>query len=608
MRRLTRRAFLVGAGLALAGTVRALQTASAQTPPPAIDTACSAACGGPIVVESNLADLETVRALAVVDLGNISNLLTRVTISTTDFASQDHDDAWVTADGTFDLVDKATNAVIASNAAAGAGYSITNTNNSGKLRVLRDNVVLGSTYTGPVLVQPLDPTQHDSQHVQVTNASHYGYAATYRGYLEVAVSSTAGKVKVTNVLDPNWFADPLEKYLYGVVPGEMPSGYPLEALKAQAVAARCYAASRWDGAAVSLCDSTSCQIYYGYPKEWDSTRQAVNDTRGVVATYAGSVISAMYSSTCGGHTEDNANVYTGSQVPYLHGVRCYDDGSYPDLSDGNLATVFWKATATQVPSFCDGSRTAANSNYRWTVTWTRAQLEALIRAYLPTANPSPPFDPNQFGTLQELRVMARGVSGKIKTLRFVNTAGSCWEINGDYNVRKVLRNDVGATVQRSSNMILEHNPTTGLLVSVTAYAGGYGHGVGMCQRGAEGMAARGLGYADILRHYYTGIDLTLPAPTPLSPANGALVLSSAVVTLTWQGVAAEYYAELSGPSSTLTRDWSSSASWAVGNLPVGAYQWHVRGRNSAGEGPYCAWQRLISTDHIYKTHLPYVVK
>ncbi len=123
----------------------------------------------------------------------------------------------------------------------------------------------------------------------------------------------------------------LERYLRGVVPSEMgPRAFPaLEALKAQAVAARTYAVAHlaeYADAGYDICDSQLCQVYGGADAEQPLTDRAVTETEGEIAVYAGKPIDAMYHSTCGGHTEDAAAVFPERAAPYLKGVACRTEG------------------------------------------------------------------------------------------------------------------------------------------------------------------------------------------------------------------------------------------------------------------------------------------
>jgi stage II sporulation protein D len=141
----------------------------------------------------------------------------------------------------------------------------------------------------------------------------------YRGRLEV-FANTRGTLTVVNVV-------PLEDYVRGVVPNELsPGGWPqLEALKAQAVAARTYAVSnlgRFGALGFDLTPDTRSQVYGGRSTEHPLTDRAVRETAGRIATYKGVPINALYTSTCGGRTEDAENIFGGPPVPYLRGREC----------------------------------------------------------------------------------------------------------------------------------------------------------------------------------------------------------------------------------------------------------------------------------------------
>jgi len=141
----------------------------------------------------------------------------------------------------------------------------------------------------------------------------------YRGKIEV-FANTHGNVTVVNVIG-------LEDYVRGVVPNEL--SYPaLEALKAQAIAARTYAVKnrgQFASEGFDLLPTTRSQVYRGLTSETSLTSQAVEQTRGVVATYNGEPINALYTSTCGGRTEDAENIFN-QAVPYLRGRECAVEG------------------------------------------------------------------------------------------------------------------------------------------------------------------------------------------------------------------------------------------------------------------------------------------
>ena len=145
---------------------------------------------------------------------------------------------------------------------------------------------------------------------------------SYRGRIEVFPNARGG-LTVVNVLG-------LEDYVRGVVPNELsPGGYPaLEALKAQAVAARTYAVknlNQFASQGFDLLPTTRSQVYGGLTTEHPLSTRAVEETRGIVATYRGDPINALYTSTCGGRTEDVENIFN-EATPYLRGRECALEG------------------------------------------------------------------------------------------------------------------------------------------------------------------------------------------------------------------------------------------------------------------------------------------
>lgn len=158
----------------------------------------------------------------------------------------------------------------------------------------------------------------------------------YRGRIEVFTNSR-GALTVVNVVG-------LEDYVRGVVANELsPGGWPeLEALKAQAVAARTYAlsnAGRFASEGFDLLPTTRSQVYGGRATEHPMTDRAVSETRGVVATFNGSPINALYTSTCGGRTENAEEIFGGERVPYLRARECSADDHTAALSSFTLRST-----------------------------------------------------------------------------------------------------------------------------------------------------------------------------------------------------------------------------------------------------------------------------
>jgi stage II sporulation protein D len=173
---------------------------------------------------------------------------------------------------------------------------------------------------------------------------------SYRGRFRIRLSGS-DEVLLINELN-------LERYLLGVVPAEMgPAVFPqLEALKAQAVAARTYAVAHLgdhDGEGYDICDTPACQVYSGAGVEHSLSNRAIEETSGLVAVFDGRPIDAMYTSTCGGHTETSSELFSGRAQPYLQAVACQWDRDLQLAGDGaegpwQTSTGFGAAVALRV--------------------------------------------------------------------------------------------------------------------------------------------------------------------------------------------------------------------------------------------------------------------
>ena len=321
--------------------------------------------------------------------------------------------------------------------------------------------------------------------------------AHYRGSGEVGINS-AGALAGINEL-------PLEQYLYGVVPRELgPIQYPeVEAQKAQAIVARTYAIvglGKRASDGYDLTASTSDQVYGGFDAEYPVSNQAVDATRGVVATYGGRLISALYSSTSGGHTADNEEAFDGTPAPYLRGI--------PDAERGNafehvptLAVFRNNANPASLRAAREGDFESDWARFhRWTFQWTDAEITRAVSAF---AN-------QPVGRVLEINALERGPSGRVLTLEFVTEAGSFYAHKD--GIRSALKyvNAAGDLASLPSTLLFVEpviDRKTKAVSGFSVYGGGFGHGVGMSQTGAEGMAQKGHTVDEILHHYYQGIEL-----------------------------------------------------------------------------------------------------
>jgi SpoIID/LytB domain protein len=298
-----------------------------------------------------------------------------------------------------------------------------------------------------------------------------GKQALYRGTFEIV--RKGDKFNLVNVL-------PVEDYLKGVVPNEMPVSFGLEALKAQSVAARNYVlAPRSRCGNYQVVDSVASQVYFGANTEQPLSNQAVEQTEGVLALYHRDIILALYSSTAGGYTESYANAFLNEGKPYLIAVP--DIILQTPLNTEEAASQYYKSR----PDSYD----MRSPYFRWTREWGVSELNDLFK--------------DEF---VEFKVKRRGESGKIIELEIVTKNGS-QTVRKELAIRRLLTKDGKALP--SANVVFENiYDEDANLTGVKAYGGGFGHGVGMSQYGAGFMGSEmKYSYDKILQHYYTGIAL-----------------------------------------------------------------------------------------------------
>jgi len=294
---------------------------------------------------------------------------------------------------------------------------------------------------------------------------------SWRGTFKIFLNPR-GKLTLVDLL-------PLETYLLGVVPGEI-GGLTkdlIEAGRAQAVAARSYTLfyrGRRASEGFDLYGTVEDQVYGPVDSERPLATECVNDTRGKVALYDGQPIRANYCSTCGGISADVWEAWPAAGLPYLQSRR---DGEPDD-------------------DFC-----AAAPQYRWRERWSAAEFLANIERFGPQHGLTLPVD--GLGELVEVRVAARSVSGRIWRLLVQTTTGDL--AIPAYSIRQVLRRGGQPNAILRSNLFkieVRRDPATRRALEVVASGAGAGHGVGLCQTGALGMARGGAKAEQILEHYY----------------------------------------------------------------------------------------------------------
>jgi stage II sporulation protein D len=272
----------------------------------------------------------------------------------------------------------------------------------------------------------------------------------YKGAIQL-IQENGGYITVINELS-------FEEYVMGVLAGEIPGSWPMEALKAQAIAARTFALYKQNQAKkisqpYDIENTALAQMYIGSRLVNQSIRQAVMETEGEILTYQDEPIMAVFHSNCGGETTSAVDVW-GQDKPYLRSVSC-DFGN-------------------QGP------------HYKWKETLKVSDVVGKLRA----AN-IPIYDIVQISSIE------KDNSHRVIKLVLMDGDGRKKQVKG-----AVFRMALGPDVVRSTRFDVQLDGDemefTGL---------GWGHGVGLCQEGAYGMAKEGYGAFDILRHYYYGVIL-----------------------------------------------------------------------------------------------------
>lgn len=295
----------------------------------------------------------------------------------------------------------------------------------------------------------------------------------YRGALEISQSEKTGSLLALNLVH-------VEDYLKGVVPAEIGelSAWEMEALKAQTVAARTYSLSRmerYQNIGYDLEATVADQVYLGVVGEAPLANEAVEATKGEVLTYNGELICAYYHANSGGRTEHIDKVWDQPGEDYLIPVNDR--------------------------FFCSWSE-----NYKWKESWSKQALQRNLKRFF-SADVDLPY--GRFGDVVNLRVRKRSSSGRVEELDVVTDWGT-YRVSKD-KIRWALRkgSDPNSILPSTCFDLDIKRDQEGSILQITATGRGNGHGVGMCQIGAIGMARKGYSYLDILGFYYSGVEFSL---------------------------------------------------------------------------------------------------
>lgn len=433
--------------------------------------------------------LEIAQSVAVTEQKPSSQVV-RVGIGTTNFGTYQYNDITIFGTGDTQIYD---NRMLVANIPANQNIRIT----------YKDGIF---TITTPQYTEKVTgPVQITSNYglLGVTGLKRAGKQALYHGAFEL-IKNNNNTFNLVNMIE-------VEEYLKGVVPNEMPVSFGLEALKAQSVAARNYVLSPRTKASPNydVVDSVASQVYFGANTEKPLSNQAVAETEGIVAIYNWDLILAQYSSTAGGYTESYSNAFSdpvtkafpSAEKPYLKAKP--DIIGQEPLNTEEKASTYYKSKPTAYD--------IRSPYFRWEREWTADELKNALEVTLPAQSATgfvkPAFKKGEkLDDLIEIKVLKRGDSGKIVEMEIV-TRSQTYKVFKELVIRRLMTNNGKALP--SANVVFENEQDeNGNLISVKAYGGGFGHGVGLSQYGAGFMGSElHKSYDKILQHYYSGITL-----------------------------------------------------------------------------------------------------
>ncbi len=360
-----------------------------------------------------------------------------------------------------------------------------------KLALASDLVTVRPAGSGPITVQRVE----------------YGKGYRWHGFEDRRYAGTIlitfdrnGRFAVVNRVG-------VERLLEGLVPVEISPAAPMEALKAQAVVARgevfAKIGARHFMDPYLLCAATHCQVYSGVDVEKDRPGRAVRATRGELLFLGAKLVDSVYSASCGGHTENNDTVWSDPPSQALRGISDMSLGEALNWPSPGSDLHAWLTVSP--PAWCRLSTLNREGLYRWNKVIPSKEMDRLVAKVKPV------------GQVVSIQVLSRGVSGRVKVVRVVGTGGDLL-VQREWPVRRLFGNLRSGMFEVEVQFDAEQMPT-----AFSFRGGGWGHGVGLCQIGAVGMAEHARDYRQILGHYYGGARVfrlygAIRDPVPGSPA------------------------------------------------------------------------------------------
>lgn len=337
------------------------------------------------------------------------------------------------------------------------------------------------------------PHFEEEKNVYIRNGS-----TNYAGGFEYKILS-GDNITFINVVS-------LKDYIMGVLPYEMSSSYPLEALRAQAICARCYylgSSNKHASYGFNVCATTNCQVYKGIGGVTDKIREAVESTEGMIVVYGNELVTTYFYSSNGGSSEDNSNVWGGKQYPYYKAVpdefeelTVANYGKWSStVSRSNLDSLAQKYGLSDMANIYVSEYTEAGNVYEITMVDSSGKTHKIsqcdkVRTALSKYVKSARF---KISTSAVIYVNGTAMSDSVYDMNVIGSGG---------NISKVQGNDVHVITSAGKEVMPSGDTFT--------FSGtGWGHNVGMSQLGAKGRANAGWTGEDIVQYYFTETEVVV---------------------------------------------------------------------------------------------------
>ena len=363
-----------------------------------------------------------------------------------------------------------------------------------------ESILINNKLFNNVLIEPIDNTNKNE--FPIINSIPTGRGFHWQNEIQVKLP---GKLIIQNHNGYLFIINELllEEYLPYVATSEMNADCPSALLEAQTIAARSWLLANrkvnHPDLGIDVCNDDCCQRYQGITDIPDKSLQAIQKTFGQVLLYNNKICDARYSKCCGGITESFENVWGGQPIPYLSSIR--------DFSHNNSQTNdIHNFINSSPPAYCSekyvqpsdikkylGTVDRSDSYYRWNISYSQEELTSIINQKLDLNTKA----------VKNIASLKRGLSGRIIKLQLdyidKSDIGKSLIFDSEYDIRNALHKQF----LYSSAIIIEQKTERASLPEKFKFIGaGWGHGVGLCQIGALGMALHGYSAEDILLHYY----------------------------------------------------------------------------------------------------------